>query len=237
MKQKAVAHTRKDSRRPDTRSDVDILDCAIDVDTSPIDRGGRSSHFVRVHTGSILCSPPRRKLQFAGRFRLYYADLDAAAAKGVSARDVLRANANTVGYVCPLLRPQGDRFSPGLVDFLQLSTLAANVLILDRIGILPPFRGREVALIVTAALIEQFGPGAAVAGMKPYPLQFEPGGHDVCTEWESELQLGSLLGSKQASVRMLRKYYERAGFARLPGSAFMFRNILDRPARRFRLLQ
>lgn len=63
-----------------------------------------------------------------------------------------------------------------------------NLLILDRVELLPRYRGNSSGLIVLRSLIERFGAGAGVVGMKPFPLQFEPKASND-SKWRRRLKL------------------------------------------------
>lgn len=122
--------------------------------------------------GKILCGTEEdEKDRVAGRFRLYYADFETALNHGVSAFEVLDAYQHTLEYAEAILGSNEAPFSARLQKLLGDEIWNFNLLILDRVEILPKYRGGGIGLLVLTSLIERFGAGAGVVGMKPFPLQ------------------------------------------------------------------
>jgi GNAT superfamily N-acetyltransferase len=99
-----------------------------------------------------------------------------------------------------------------------------NILILDRLEILPQFRGRGLGLAVMSDLIKRFSLGAGLVAIKPYPLQFEFHSSDTESRtWRQELGLSGLCADEKLATQKLCDYYGRIGFRRLRGTPFMIR--------------
>jgi hypothetical protein len=131
--------------------------------------------FIHEICGRILCwNQNGAKEQTAGRFRVYYADFELGQNHNVSAHYILDAHQHTFDYAKAVLDSDGAPFSRRLYNLLGDDIWNFNFLILDRVELLPRFRGSGVGLFVLWSLIERFGAGAGVVGMKPFPLQFEP---------------------------------------------------------------
>jgi len=108
------------------------------------------------------------------------------------------------------------------------------VLILDRLEILPKFRGKCAGLAVMAEMIRRFSPGAALVAIKPFPLQFEPApSSDDEKKWRRDLGLAELPEGKRIATKKLFDYYSRLGFLRLGRTPFMVRGS-GRPLPSFR---
>ena len=112
--------------------------------------------------------------QVVGRFRIYYADFEVGQNHNVRAREILDTYQHTFDYADAVLDSDGTSFSRRLHNLLGNEIENFNFLILDRVELLPKHRGNRVGLLVLRSLIERFGTGAGVVGMKPFPLQFEP---------------------------------------------------------------
>jgi ribosomal protein S18 acetylase RimI-like enzyme len=87
-----------------------------------------------------------------------------------------------------------------------------NMLILDRLEILPQFRRQHLGLRYMRAAITRFGMGCRIAVMKPFPLQF------------ADNVSKSNTADFRAATAKLKRYYAREGFESLRGSDLM---ILD----------
>ena len=181
--------------------------------------------FVYKITGRVLCGTLNEERdRVAGRFRIYYVDFSTGANYGYSAREVLDAYSDTYTYAGVLLGRSDEPFSHRLEKLLGFEIWNPNFLVLDRIEILPQFRGRGVGLLAILSLMERFAAGAGVVGMKPFPLQFEPeppGGH---TSWRKRLQLDKLSRDHRQAASKLQSHYARLGFVRMSRTPFMFRS-------------
>src|SRR5689334_4491251 len=112
--------------------------------------------------------------QVVGRFQIYYADFEAGQNHNVRPREILDTYQHTFDYADVVLDSDEAPFSRRLRKLLGNEINDFNFLILDRVELLPKYRGNGVGLLVLRSLIERFGAGAGVVGMKPFPLQFEP---------------------------------------------------------------
>lgn len=161
--------------------------------------------------------------RIAGRFRLYYADFELARNHGTSAVEVLDAYQHTLEYARAILDRNRAPFSSRLQKLLGDEIWNFNLLILDRLEILPKYRGRWAGLMVLIALIERFGSGAGVVGMKPFPLQFEPNQSND-PSWAKRLELRNLSSDHRMSERKLKQYYSKLGFVEMKSTPFMVWN-------------
>src|SRR5205085_12479330 len=94
-----------------------------------------------------------------------------------------------------------------------------DLLILDRLEILPEYRGRRLGLACLYRCIQQFWHGAGLVVLKPFPLQFENNGHK--SEWRESLELGKFGKYLKSSRSKLEKYYATLGFEKLPRTEIM----------------
>jgi GNAT superfamily N-acetyltransferase len=179
--------------------------------------------FIHELSGKILCAAEDDKDRIAGRFRIYYADFELAANHGVSNFEVLDAHQHTLEYADAILHPAEGPFSARLEKLLG-DIWNLNFLILDRVEILPRYRGKGVGLHVLVALMERFGAGAGLVGMKPFPLQFEPN-HSLDSSWVKRLRLREMPHDLKSSTQKLKQYYSRLGFVAMRSTPFMFRNM------------
>ena len=176
--------------------------------------------------GKILCgSIEDEKDRIAGRFRVYYADFESADNHGVSAFEVLDTHQHTCEYAEAILGSNEAPFSARLQKLLADEIWNFNLLILDRVEILPKYRGGGIGLLVLISLIERFGAGAGVVGTKPFPLQLEPKQSRDSSAWAKRLRLEDLPGDAKMATEKLKQYYEKLGFVRMRSTPFMFRSM------------
>jgi GNAT superfamily N-acetyltransferase len=159
-----------------------------------------------------------------GRFRIYYADLDAALNARCAADEVLDTYAQTFEFAPIILNRDGSLYSRRLETLLGNGLMPGNVLILDRLEIRPQYRGRGLGLAVILRLIERFSAGTGLVALKAFPLQFEHEALSKPNRWQGSMVLTAFSEDEQASRAALQQYYSRLGFAAMPRTEFMFRD-------------
>jgi GNAT superfamily N-acetyltransferase len=167
--------------------------------------------------------------QVAGQARLFVLNADAAESEGENLFDLLDRRAETAAYI-PLLGDEIGNFSPAVCKILgEDMALCRNMLILDRLEILPQYRGQQLGLKYMRAAITRFGIGCRLVAIKPFPLQFEgklesAEAGAIGAEIQFSPPSKSVLTELRAATAKLKKYYTREGFVSLRGSDLM---ILD----------
>jgi GNAT superfamily N-acetyltransferase len=181
--------------------------------------------FIHEICGKILRGENHcKRNQIAGLFRIYYADFELGQNHNVRAHEILDTYQHTFDYADAVLDSDGAPFSRRLHNLLGNEIENFNFLILDRVELLPKYRGNGVGLLVLRSLIERFGAGVGVVGMKPFPLQLES--KDATdSRWRRRLRLEQFPSDSEISARKLRNYYHRLGFVRMRSTPFMFRSL------------
>jgi GNAT superfamily N-acetyltransferase len=120
-------------------------------------------------------------------------------------------------------------FSENLQQLFNYEIFEQNVLIIDRLELLPEYRGENLGLTIMRRLIQRYSAGAGVVAIKPFPLQFE---QSIPAEnksgWHAEMQLSSFRETERASIRKLRNHYsklgfvDKLGFVEMKGTPHMF---------------
>jgi hypothetical protein len=175
--------------------------------------------------GKILCNTLEdEKDRTAGRFRVYYADFESAGNHGFNAFQILDTYEHTYEYTRSILGSK-QPFSERLLKLLEYEIWNSNLLILDRIEILPRYRGGGAGLLILIGLIERFGAGAGVIAMKPFPLQFEDKQPHNSSAWAKRLRLEDLPRNEKMSKEKLKQYYGKLGFVGMKSTPFMFRGM------------
>jgi hypothetical protein len=106
----------------------------------------------------------------AGQVRLFVLNADAAENDDESLFDVLDEREETAAYI-PLLGDDAGNFSRAVCKILgEEMVFCRNKLILDRVEILPRFRGQKLGLQYVRAAISRFSIGCRLAAIKPGPV-------------------------------------------------------------------
>jgi GNAT superfamily N-acetyltransferase len=174
--------------------------------------------FIYEYDGSIYSLDDDEKETLVGRFRVFYVDLDAS---GMSVFDTLDARQETFQFLHPLFDQRTGDYKESIFKLAE-DLINRNLLILDRVEILPTFRGKKLALIVMRRLIERFTQGSGLVALKAYPLQFEA--QNDRDDWRKKMALTSFHSDEKASTTKLKKHYSRLGFLAIRGTPFMVRS-------------
>lgn len=184
------------------------------------------SHFLHRHDGHVTLYEGEGGDDAIeiGRYRAYYVDAEGALNAGVPLHDVLDAMQATCDYL-ELYDLETGSFSEaakkaGDADWL----FEPNLLILDRLEILPRYRGRGYGLQALVGMMHWFQSGAGLVAMKPFPLQSEasirrPG------DPPDPLELDKFPRHHIAARTKLRRYYSQLGFKLVTKTDFMVRRV------------
>jgi GNAT superfamily N-acetyltransferase len=184
---------------------------------------GEPSHYMYVTRGTVAGLDEQDQKIVAGRFRLTYIDVCAAMNAGASVFDIFDNTQETCDYFPAIFDIETLDPSPELMRLFREDMWPGNVLILDRLEILPEFRGHNLGLVVMRRLIERFGAGAGIVAIKPFPLQCELAGKEE-DEWRQKMRLDDFEQSLPRATARLRRHYAKLGFKLMKGTPYMFRN-------------
>lgn len=178
--------------------------------------------FVYSYSGTVIASTSSDEEIIAGKFRAYYIDIVSAINDGtVSVFDVFDSRSCTLDYYSVIYENESFDINEKLLKALDCDPFFGNVLIIDRLEILPAFRAHNLGLVTMRRLMQRFGAGASIAAIKPFPLQFEAN-KDIDDEWSQQLKLPAFDKNNRSATARLKKYYRKLGFVPLPSTPFMF---------------
>jgi hypothetical protein len=157
--------------------------------------------------------------EIIGAFRMIIIDANSAKESQISLFDVYDCDAEASEFFDNFVNLDDEEFTIELSDFLESEFVFSgnNVLIIDRIGIRPEYRGNKLGLIVLRNLIRRFSKGISVVAIKPAPFEFTTSHiKQNFIDWQcSEVKKNSIEAIK------LGKYYQKLGFTKINNSAFL----------------
>lgn len=159
-----------------------------------------------------------------GQFSVIVVDVARAISDEDSVLDVFDTSQKTIDYLDLYRRGCGYMFKDKVVRAMKsYDKWEPNMLILDRLELLPEHRGQGLGLRVLRWLELQFSMGCGIVAMKPFPLQFEGGPPAEKKDDENFIRARlDLFDDRQdVATKKLQKYYGRLGFAKVPGTPFM----------------
>lgn len=178
------------------------------------------------YDGKVYQSDPHKPV---GRARAFVVAVERARERGYAAQDLLDADSSVWPYHVLFSRREAGFFTDAVNRALGIANdqvFNQDLLIIDRIEILPSYRGRGYGLQAMHLLMTHLSLGCRLAAIKPFPLQFEadrPLGEDP--KWHGRLQLERFSLSKPKATRRLRDHYAKLGFVAVQGTDLMVRDL------------
>lgn len=170
--------------------------------------------------GTITCLEERGKDKLVGRVRLFYLDIGATYDTNINVFDLFDIRGETEPFYSALIDHETGDFRSDVESILGEYILGLNVLIVDRLEILPEFRGKKIGLECLRRCLQQYARACGVVALKCFPLQFEDKGMSE-PAWRRRMQIGKLSKDHKRSSAKLREYYGSLGFKALPGDDIM----------------
>ena len=157
--------------------------------------------------------------EFIGKFRVYYVDVERAMNQREPIYQVFDGHSAEVEeYFEPIFESEGYDFSENLLEAVSHEVSGLNLLILDRLEILPQYRRKKLGLTILHHMIERFSAGASIVAMKPFPLQFEPIRDEGKKKWRDRMRLDQFPKDENIAIEKLYNYYRKLGFIHLSGT-------------------
>ena len=114
---------------------------------------------------------------------------------------------------------KNDEFTETLQrQFKELSD-GTDVLLIDDVELLPPYRGKRFGLAAVHRTIDVFGPWNCLVVIALYPPQFCE--YRDNTEWKKKMQVDSFVKDEEAARTRLEQYWCLLGFERIWDSRYI----------------
>jgi GNAT superfamily N-acetyltransferase len=184
-------------------------------------RGDDPSDYFHRYEGTIRLTcfiPDDDEAQFEiGTFSVVQVDVENAWRSGRTVYEVLDTTGPSFEFF-EVLYNRNDYSRAANKALRGHGLLSENILILDRLIVLPAYRGHGHGLEALRLMMQRFSIGAGIIVLKAFPLQFEHGTAD-----DLSLGLKGFKGNQAMAQRKLVSLYEQVGFTRLGRSPYMLR--------------
>jgi GNAT superfamily N-acetyltransferase len=151
----------------------------------------------------------------AGRFEASYVHADNAFEDGESLFDVMDAHSQETAEIYgALYDPATDEPREDVNELLGGDFLGGNLLVINRVEILPAYRGMGLGLATMLHLIRRHSAGCGIVAIKAYPLQFASGflSSRGKSDWEIKMAYDSFRSGKEVAQEKLISRYKKLGF-------------------------
>lgn len=109
-----------------------------------------------------------------------------------------------------------EEINEAIQKFYNYGLHQPNICLLERIGILPEYRGFKIGAKATKDIIFHFGSGCGLFVIQAYPLQFESKNEEQ-DDWQKQLELGKFSSQEKTAFNQLKNYYKSFGFDEISG--------------------
>jgi hypothetical protein len=159
------------------------------------------------------------KEDLIGAFRLLYIDATSASDNDISLYDVYNCNGEAFEFFEGASNSEDGEFNNKITELLgeEINFWGNNVLIIDRIGILPKYRGHQLGIYILQKLIQRFYHRVSVVAIRPSPFNFSA---DHLKQSEVDWQ-SPVVNDDSQEAKNLAHYYQKIGFKKLVDSAYM----------------
>lgn len=154
------------------------------------------------------------KIELAGKaiFRIVHGG--SALNNGISLLEIMDVERDLIGNYGSVYDEESYDFAPALEDFYGHDFDGLSLGIIERMEILPAYRGLGFGKLLIQDLYHRFGCGMGLFVLKVFPLQLESGIKDKkCrTEWDNKMEYDTLEQDYEKAHYTLLAYYQGLGF-------------------------
>lgn len=187
--------------------------------------GGEIKYLTEVEGDIHSCDDDGNEY-FTGKVKYYIIDADGAMEDGITPEYVLDILSNTAHFMGDIYDRNGCFFKRKIRNLFDTEPFSSNFLILDRVEILPPFRGMCFFNTILDDGIRHFGKNVDLIALKVFPLQFEITSRDDETiRWHERMEMSKLIRQEKPAFKKLERYYKKFGFTKISDTGSMVKPL------------
>jgi len=191
----------------------------INLSATISESGDPDADCIAEHRGEIVIIDDHGKEVSVGATCALVVDIDGARDAGSSLWDIFDLDARLDGYSQALIDDEGE-FKQEVLDATSCGWID-RLLILDRLEISPPHRGRGIGLQVMKLMVKHLGYGVETVVLKAFPLQLETAYIEGRADADARASLEGFVSDPDQAREKLVAYYSKAGFEKLDDSGVM----------------
>lgn len=185
------------------------------------DRTRPDTYLYDMH-GNISLESGKGTREVIGKFEIYLVDVHNGINIGLPGGKILDARENTRKYCRAVYDYRLCNYEPPVYDLLKGECVELDMLIVEKIQLLPKYRGVGLGFRVMRLLIERIARDCGVIAMAPVPSQFDSDASKTQT-WLNRLDLARYSASREESTRKLTEHFARLDFKPLDGTPLLIR--------------
>lgn len=182
------------------------------------------TYFTRI-TGKIICGDLNIEQECeVGKIEAFYLDLVGAWSDGYPTEAVFDLDQETYDHFSRLFDPVTEEVQKDVLDSFGPDILGDNWLVLNRLEILPRFRGKKLGLAAMHRTIQQYAKNCAFVALEVAPLQLGERTTNSEKQRAAEMQFHLFTQDKAIAAQRLKDHYSIVGFKEVPNSNIMLLN-------------
>ena len=177
-------------------------------------------------TGKLICRNFTEEEEFAaGEITAFYLDLGSVFAREYTPKDIFDHSQDSFHHYEVVFDSTTGEIKDAILAEHGPDIIGYNWLILNRLEILPEYRGMKLGLAAIHRTIQQFAQDCAFVSLMAAPLQVERRIESPHKEkWFAEMQLNLFPTDMAVATQRLKDYYSLVGFREVAGSNVMLLN-------------
>lgn len=160
----------------------------------------------------------------AGELEAYIVDVYGAEALGYSVADIFdQMQESFECYELLFDHGSGEMKESFVSDFDDAPS--RNIVLLNRLQVLPDFRGARIGLAAISRTLDVFGAGCGYAVLNAAPLQSGDVDRSSRAQWYQAMRLSEFSGDIDLACLKLQKHYALLGFRPIADTTWMALNL------------
>jgi len=147
-------------------------------------------------------------------FKIIY--IEQAINRGYNLYEIFDSYEYTFRHAQDFFDFETEEINEAIQKFYNYGLHQPNICLLERIEILPEYRGYKIGAKATKDIIFHFGSGCGLFVIQAYPLQFESKNEEQ-DDWQKQLELDKFSSQDKSAFNQLKNYYKSFGFDEIPG--------------------
>lgn len=161
-------------------------------------------------------------IELAGKGNLYNILLSAALDEGDDIFEIFDFDADLLDLGNTLYDFENVDFKQSIFDFYNDDFYNPNVFFINRIELLPRFRGQGLGKRIIKDICHRFASGCGLFAVKAFPLQMECRAIEDPQEWDKQMKFHQLEQDMEKATYKMYSYYQNLGFHNILKNDFFF---------------
>jgi GNAT superfamily N-acetyltransferase len=189
-----------------------------------------SSRFITPIKGVVYVKDSKnRVVDEAGRLTLRFIDVELAHQEELSLYELFSTDKDLLVVGENVFDLANEEFRPEILDFLQHGVVFMNILMIDKLEVLPDHRGKGLGKLIIKDIKNRFSNSCGLIALKIN--SFQHGSYLTFTvdeqEWEKRMDFKSLDTDEEKSFYKLAAYFKMLGFQSIGNKGIFFLNPVD----------